>query len=78
MAVEEGSIRSPSFELSFDRGTGRIFSLKKRANGCECLDAASKSEFFGPVRETVALRSEKSKTAGDPRYDLFQVTEQEF
>jgi hypothetical protein len=78
IVVGDSSIRSPHFEISFEAGTGRIFSLKILAHGRECLDAASTSEFFGPVRETVALSSDKSNAVGDPRYDLFQVTEREF
>jgi hypothetical protein len=71
-------IASPHFTLNFDSASGRVLALRHLASGRECLDAASGWDLFGPVRETVAQRSEKSRACGDPRYDLFSVTEQEF
>jgi alpha-mannosidase len=71
-------IRSPQLELTFDRATGRITSLKPLSSGLEWLDTALPWDLFGPVRETVAERSLKSRECGDPRYDLFSVTEQDY
>ncbi len=71
-------ICSPHFALEFEPATGRVCSLKHLASGRECVNAASDWELFGPVRETVAQRGDKSRACGDPRYDLYSVNEQEF
>jgi hypothetical protein len=78
IAAESSRIQSSWFSLSFEPHTARIVSLQHRASGRDLVKAASEWECFGPVRETVAYRSEKSLVAGDPRYDLFQVAEAEF
>lgn len=71
-------IASPHFALKFEPATGRVCSLKHLASGRECVEASSGSDLFGPVRETIAQRSKKSRACGDPRFDLFSVTEQDF
>jgi len=78
VSADKFGLRSPHFAMAFEPATGQILSLRHLATGYECVDVASSWDFFGPVRETVALHSDKSQAAGDPRYDLFQVTEQEF
>jgi len=78
VSAHGGSLVSPYFAMEFDAATGRVTSLKHLASGRECVAAASPWDLFGPVRETVAQRSEKSRGCGDPRYDLYSVTESDF
>jgi alpha-mannosidase len=74
----EGILESPHFSLAFNPGTGRVASLRHRHSSRECVDGIAEWEFFGPVRETVARRSDKSRACDDPRYDLFHITEEAY
>ncbi|MCU0781268.1 MAG: hypothetical protein MUF04_09240, partial [Akkermansiaceae bacterium] len=68
-------IASPFWCLGFDPATGGVRSLRHLPSGRECFDPAAGWDFFGPVRETLARRSLASLACGDPRYDIYQVTE---
>ena len=76
-AAKDG-IASPHFALTFDPATARITSLQHCASGRQSVNSALEWELFGPVRETIAQRSDRSREVGDPRYDLFQVSEAEY
>jgi hypothetical protein len=78
VTVSEVGIESPHFALAFDPANARITSLQHRVSGRECANSSSEWDLFGAVRETVAQRSDKSRAVGDPRYDLFQVSEAEY
>ncbi len=72
------SVESPAWTLRFDPATGAIRSLRHRATERECFADTAGWDLFGAVQETVATRSAASLAAGDPRYDLFQITEADY
>ena len=78
VAAGPDTIESLAWRLTFDPSTGAVRSLIHLPDGAECFDGSAGWDFFGPVRETVAERSPRSVKVGDPRFDLFQVSEDSF